>query len=210
MSFSSSSLLTGPVLEGRLVRLEPLGRQHAGDLAVACDEDRTSYSLTWVPTASEVGNYIDAQQARAADGQMAPYVVVDRSTSRAVGATSYFNPRRCRTAVDRRRSRSDSPGWLPRHRAPDQRRGQVSPARPCVPGVRVARVDLKTDALEQPLPGRYRGDRRHLRGRSAALVAVLGTRRGRAVARLRDLLDHRRGVAPTPRTAGHPGQTLGG
>jgi len=80
------------VLEGRLVRLEPLDHCHAAHLAVAAEE-RNSYGFTWVPTAAEVGQYIDAQHARAATGRLAPYARVERASGRAVGATAYWEPR---------------------------------------------------------------------------------------------------------------------
>jgi RimJ/RimL family protein N-acetyltransferase len=85
--------LDGPILEGALVRLEPLDHRHARDLAVAAEEERSSYRLTWVPRADEVGPYIDAQLARAADGRLAPYAQVARSSGRAVGATAFWEPR---------------------------------------------------------------------------------------------------------------------
>ncbi|WP_354637761.1 GNAT family N-acetyltransferase [Kitasatospora camelliae] len=85
--------LEGPVLEGELVRLEPLGRHHAAGLAAAAEEDRTSYRFTWVPTAETVDAYIDTQLGRAAAGRLAPYVQVDRASGRVVGATSYWDPR---------------------------------------------------------------------------------------------------------------------
>ena len=64
--------LEGPVLEGSLVRLEPLGPQHAAGLAMAAEENRNSYSFTWVPTAAEAGAYVDAQLARARPGSSPP------------------------------------------------------------------------------------------------------------------------------------------
>lgn len=82
-----------PSLEGDLVRLEPLGHHHAEDLAVAAEEDRDSYQFTWVPAAPDVGDYIDAQLARAAAGQMIPYAQVSKASGRAVGATAYWEPR---------------------------------------------------------------------------------------------------------------------
>lgn len=85
--------LTAPVLAGSLVRLEPLGHQHAADLAVAAEEDRSSYTFTWVPTGAEVGGYIDTQLARAAAGTLAPYAQVSVVSGRAVGATAYWDPR---------------------------------------------------------------------------------------------------------------------
>lgn len=89
MSFT----LEGPVLEGALVRLEPLDLRHAEDLSVAAEEDRSSYQFTWVPTAAEVEGYIDTQLARAAAGTLAPYAQVDQASGRAVGATAYWDPR---------------------------------------------------------------------------------------------------------------------
>jgi N-acetyltransferase len=85
--------LEGPLLEGRIVRLEPLHHRHAAGLAAAAEEDRSSYEFTWVPTAAEVGQYIDAQHARAAAGRLAPYAQVERSSGRVVGATAYWDPR---------------------------------------------------------------------------------------------------------------------
>ncbi|MFF5518246.1 GNAT family N-acetyltransferase [Streptomyces coeruleorubidus] len=89
MSFA----LEGPVLEGALVRLEPLGHRHAAELATAATEDRETYAFTWVPGADEVGAYIDAQLARAATGRLAPYAQISTATGRAVGATAYWEPR---------------------------------------------------------------------------------------------------------------------
>jgi RimJ/RimL family protein N-acetyltransferase len=85
--------LTGPVLQGELVRLEPLDHRHAADLAVAAEEDRGSYSHTWVPRAAEVEAYIDAQLARAASGKLAPYAQVSTASGRAIGGTAFWDPR---------------------------------------------------------------------------------------------------------------------
>ncbi|MER6675032.1 GNAT family protein [Streptomyces sp. NPDC000983] len=88
-----SFVLEGPVLEGAFVRLEPLEQRHAADLALAAEEDRGSYRFTWVPEAAEVEGYVDAQLARAAAGKLAPYAQVDPVSGRAVGATSFWDPR---------------------------------------------------------------------------------------------------------------------
>jgi RimJ/RimL family protein N-acetyltransferase len=85
--------LVGPVLEGRLVRLEPLGHQHAAGLAVAAEQDRGEYRYTWVPRGDEVAQYLDAQLARAAAGRLAPYAQVSRATGQVVGATAFWDPR---------------------------------------------------------------------------------------------------------------------
>jgi N-acetyltransferase len=89
MSFT----FTGPVLEGAHVRLEPLTEHHEADLAAAAEEDRETYGFTWVPTASEVGQYIEVQLARAATGFITPYAQVALASGRAIGTTAYLNPR---------------------------------------------------------------------------------------------------------------------
>ncbi|MER5601032.1 GNAT family protein [Streptomyces sp. NPDC002265] len=88
-----SDKLEGPVLEGALIRLEPLGHGHAADLARAAEENRETYDFTWVPRADQVEAYIETQLARAATGRLAPYAQVSLASGRAVGATSYWEPR---------------------------------------------------------------------------------------------------------------------
>jgi N-acetyltransferase len=85
--------LDAPVLDGRLVRLEPLAKRHAADLAVAAEENRSSFRYTWVPTAAEVDGYLDAQLARAEAGVLKPYAQILKKTGRAVGATGLWDPR---------------------------------------------------------------------------------------------------------------------
>jgi RimJ/RimL family protein N-acetyltransferase len=87
------AVLEGPVLEGESVRLEPLGWGHGKGLAAAAEEERGSYRFTWVPAASEVDAYIEAQLGRAAAGKLAPYVQVEKASGRVVGATAFWDPR---------------------------------------------------------------------------------------------------------------------
>jgi RimJ/RimL family protein N-acetyltransferase len=137
----------GPVLEGSLVRLEPLDHRHAADLGAAAEEDRSTYGLTWVPTASDVHEYIDAQLARAATGKLAPYAQVDISSGRAVGATAHLEPRSW-LADDRLSAIEVGSTWLA---ASAQGTGLNAEAklllfRHAFEEWEVARVDLKTDA----------------------------------------------------------------
>lgn len=83
-----------PILQGRLVRLEPLDLLHATDLAVAATEDRTAYSYTAVPTGNAVEAYIRHARSRAAAGSMHPFAVIRLADGRAVGCTAYWDPRR--------------------------------------------------------------------------------------------------------------------
>ena len=85
--------LEGPLLEGALVRLEPLEHGHAAGLAAAAEENRKTYAFTWVPRADEMGDYVDAQLARAATGRLAPYAQTSLATGQVVGATAYLDPR---------------------------------------------------------------------------------------------------------------------
>ena len=140
-------VLEGPVLEGELVRLEPLEHRHAADLAVAAEENRGTYEFTWVPRAAEIGAYVDAQLARAATGRLAPYAQVSVATGRAVGATSYWEPR-CWRDEDRLDAVEVGFTWLG---ASAQGTGVNAEAklllfRHAFEVWDVARVDLKTDA----------------------------------------------------------------
>ncbi|WCN07344.1 GNAT family N-acetyltransferase [Streptomyces sp. M92] len=140
-------VLEGPVLEGSVVRLEPLSHRHAEDLAAAAEENRSSYGFTWVPKATEVEGYIDAQLARAADGKLAPYAQVDRVSGRAVGATAFWDPRLWPTG-DGLCAIEVGFTWLA---ASAQGTGTNTEAkyllfRHAFEGWGVARVDLKTDA----------------------------------------------------------------
>lgn len=85
--------LNVPVLEGRLVRLEPLALGHVDDLALAAEEGRHEYGFTQVPRAWEVADFIDAHFQRARDGRMVPLAQIRRRDGRAVGCTAYWDPR---------------------------------------------------------------------------------------------------------------------
>ena len=135
-----------PVLEGSLVRLEPLAARHAGDLAAAAEEDRGSYSHTLVPRGSEVGGYLEAQFARAEQG-LIPFAQVRRADGRAVGCTAYWDPRSW-PGRDDLRAVEVGFTWLS---ASAQGSGINTEAKLLLMNhafaiLRVARVDFKTDA----------------------------------------------------------------
>ncbi|AWT43405.1 MULTISPECIES: GNAT family N-acetyltransferase [Streptomyces] len=154
--------LTGPVLQGALVRLEPLNHGHADGLARAAEEDRDTYAFTWVPRAHEVGEYIDAQLARKAAGRLAPYAQVHLATGRVVGATSFWDPR-CWRSDDELDAVEIGFTWLARSA---QGTGVNAEAkhllfRHAFETWGAARVDLKTDARNE---------------RSRAAIASVGAR----------------------------------
>lgn len=82
-----------PVLEGSLIRLEPLSEHHARDLAVAAEEDRGAYDYTVVPRATEIADYLAAHSQRAQDQRLAPFAQVRLDDGRAIGVTAYWDPR---------------------------------------------------------------------------------------------------------------------
>ena len=135
-----------PALEGSLVRLEPLAKGHAEDLALAAEEDRSSYGFTLVPRASEVCDYLAAQFARTAAG-LIPFAQVRRADGRAVGCTAFWDPR-YRPGSGGLRAIEIGFTWLA---SSAQSSGINTEAKLLLMShaferLRVARVDLKTDA----------------------------------------------------------------
>lgn len=138
-----------PALEGSLVRLEPLSFVHAEDLAVAAEEDRSTYSFTLVPRADEVGDYLAAQFSRVTQG-LIPFAQIRRADGRAVGCTAYWEPRYW---PDRDELRAIEIGftWLA---ASAQGAGVNTEAKLLLmsyafQNLRVERVDLQTDARNE-------------------------------------------------------------
>jgi N-acetyltransferase len=80
------------VLEGRHVRLEPLGVGHARDLLVAASGPRETYGFTTVPAdePSMVG-YIEAALRDQEAGRALPFATVAKATGRVVGSTRFGN-----------------------------------------------------------------------------------------------------------------------
>lgn len=81
-----------PYLENSLVRLVPLSRDHAADLRAAVSVGelwRTWY--TPIPAPDAMAAEIESRLAQQAAGLMAPWAVVDATSGRAMGMTTYMN-----------------------------------------------------------------------------------------------------------------------
>jgi N-acetyltransferase len=79
-------------LEGRGVRLEPLGRAHEGALkAAAADGQLWTLHFTSVPEPEKTLAYIDTALEDCAKGIRAPWVVRELAGGRIVGSTSYHD-----------------------------------------------------------------------------------------------------------------------
>lgn len=138
-----------PVLQGTVVRLEPLSTNHRADLARAAEEDRSSYGFTLVPRGDQVDAYLSAQFARAAEG-LTPFAQIRVSDERAVGGTAFWDPRHW-PGRDDLRTIEIGFTWLSA-----SARGTTinADAKLCLftyafEVLGVARVDLKTDARNQ-------------------------------------------------------------
>ena len=78
------------VLEGERVRLEPLGHEHADDLALACqDGELWKLWYTFAPSPERVGDYIAEALAGRERGEL-PFAVRHRDSGRVVGSTRFF------------------------------------------------------------------------------------------------------------------------
>jgi RimJ/RimL family protein N-acetyltransferase len=144
------SALEVPTLEGSLVRLERLSLEHAVDLAAAAEEDRSTYDFTRVPRSGEIESYLSAHFERAEQGKLAPFAQIRRSDGRAVGCTAFWDPRYW-PGANRLAAIEIGWTWLA---ASAQGTGINLEAKLLLLAyaferLRVARVDLKTDARNQ-------------------------------------------------------------
>lgn len=91
---------TPPVLRGRHARLEPLRREHAGDIAAAAADGKLwELWFTSVPMPGEMDAWIDGVLASQAAGEQLAFIVRD-ADGRVVGSTRYYEllpdtPRLC-------------------------------------------------------------------------------------------------------------------
>ena len=83
---------TTPVLEGELVRLEPIALEHEDGLWQASRDPRTWQwlSIAQPQTRAELRAYLDAALANAADGTELPLVTILREVDRVVGSTRFL------------------------------------------------------------------------------------------------------------------------
>jgi N-acetyltransferase len=87
MSFADSVTLNGQY--GSLV---PLSRVHCADLAEAVkDGELWNLWYTTIPTPDQMQAEIDRRLGLQNQGSMLPFAVIEKSTGKAVGITTYFN-----------------------------------------------------------------------------------------------------------------------
>jgi RimJ/RimL family protein N-acetyltransferase len=85
-------MMETPVLEGRLVRLEPLTLEHLPALErIAFDERIWRYMTTWVTTPAELRGWVETALEGAAAGTALPWVTVLKESGAVVGSTRLFD-----------------------------------------------------------------------------------------------------------------------
>lgn len=86
------SKLVPIVLEGSVIRLEPLTSSHLDALcAVGLDPELWKMTLTNVQTREEMQSYIEVALRAQKQGTALPFVIVERATGTVVGSTRYMN-----------------------------------------------------------------------------------------------------------------------
>jgi RimJ/RimL family protein N-acetyltransferase len=92
MLVSVMAAWTTPMLEGELVRLEPLGLQHEDGLWDASRDERTWRWLSIVQpqTRAELRAYLDEALANAAAGTEMPFATIRRDGGRVLGSTRFL------------------------------------------------------------------------------------------------------------------------
>jgi RimJ/RimL family protein N-acetyltransferase len=142
-----SLVLDVPFLHGSLVRLEPLAWHHMGDLADSAEEDRTTFSHTWVPRGSEIEEYLQHQFQQAESGKLTPLAQIRLTDGRAVGCTAYGDPR---AWPGRSEPCAVEIGWtwlaLSAQRTGINVEAKLLLLKHAFEQLGVARVDIKTDA----------------------------------------------------------------
>jgi len=86
--------MTIPVLESRIyqLRLEPLTWEHFTDLEAACAEgDLGEVPYNSVPYLSELKQYVQQALAQQAQGTRMAFAVIDLTSDRAIGTTSFHD-----------------------------------------------------------------------------------------------------------------------
>ena len=80
------------ILEGSLVRLEPLSLQHVPGLtAVGLDAEIWRWMLSSIQTPGEMRAYVENALLAAANGSEAPFATIERSTGKVIGSTRYLS-----------------------------------------------------------------------------------------------------------------------
>lgn len=147
---TSLAIVDVPVLVGQYVRLEPPSMVHAADLAVAAEEDRSSFAYTRVARADEMEDYIVTQAGRRDEGTMLPFAQVRQDSGRAVGCTAHWDFRTWPTSAELCAVEIGYTWLAPSaQRTGINREAKLTLFTYAFETLGVVRVDLKTDARNE-------------------------------------------------------------
>ena len=80
------------MLEGSVVRLEPLSPWHiAGLIDIGLDRELWRWTLSVIQTPGDMRAYVEATLAAAEEGREMPFATVERSSGRIVGSTRFLS-----------------------------------------------------------------------------------------------------------------------
>ena len=134
------------VLEGQVVRMEPLGLEHHKQLCeVGLDSDLWRYSPNVIQTPDDMRKYIESALRDRDAGVALPFATIEKSTGRAIGSSRFGN-------IDRTNLRLEI-GWT--WIAKDRQRTRVNTEakylmlRHAFEELGCNRVEFKTDSLNE-------------------------------------------------------------
>ena len=133
-------------LEGRHVRLEPLGLAHLDALCVhGLDADLWRFTTTQLHTREEMRDYVETALEEQARGVSLPFATVERAAGEVVGSTRFGNIERAHRGAEI--------GWTwvarSRHRTPVNTEAKYLMLRHAFEAWNCIRVALKTDSINE-------------------------------------------------------------
>jgi len=133
-------------LEGRWVRLEPLGTEHLpGLVEVGLDPSLWRWTLTVIATPDHMRRFVEAALAERAAGDSMPFTIIDPASARPVGSTRFLN-------IDANHRRLEigytwvAPGW---QRTPVNSEAKLLLLGHAFERLGAVRVEFKTDSLNE-------------------------------------------------------------
>jgi RimJ/RimL family protein N-acetyltransferase len=134
------------VLEGRVVRLEPMAPTHVDGLAkVAFDPELWIWTLARPTDRAGLEAWMATAMANAAAGTELPFVTIDRATGRPIGSSRYLN------IVPEHRRLEIGWTWVASawHRRGANREAKLLMLEHAIEGLGCHRVEFKTDSLNE-------------------------------------------------------------
>jgi RimJ/RimL family protein N-acetyltransferase len=135
------------VLEGRIVRLEPLSMAHLDDLAeIGLDPAIWQWTLARPTDKARLGEWIEAALANAATAAEMPFATLDAATGKAIGSSRFMS------IVPEHRRLEIGWTWLGKTRqlSGANREAKLLQMTHAFETLGANRVEFKTDSLNEP------------------------------------------------------------